>query len=135
MRTDMQALPSRTARQRLLEAERSLAELDAIYSAQNRNAEAQLNIPGTYSESHKQTARLMQRAWRERQLRRAMEAERRPFLELIGLPALSWRSRLGEERGRARVLRPRRLNEASDLLPQHANIGAERAELVVDHTG
>ena len=43
MRTDLQALPlrtaSRTAQQRLLEAERSLAELDAIYSAQNRNAE------------------------------------------------------------------------------------------------
>ena len=38
---------------RLLEAERSLAELDAIYNAQNRNAEALLNIPGCYSESHK----------------------------------------------------------------------------------
>ena len=92
MRKDLEALPSRTAQQRLLEAERSLAELDAIYSAQNRNAEALLNIPGCYSESHKRAVRLIQWAWRERQLRRAMEAERRPFLELIGLPALSWRS-------------------------------------------
>ena len=31
MRKDLEALPSRTAQQRLLEAERSLAELDAIY--------------------------------------------------------------------------------------------------------
>ena len=92
MRMDLQALPSRTAQQRLLEAERSLAELDAIYSAQNRNAEALLNIPGCFSESHKRAVRLIQWAWRERKLRRAMETERRPFLELIGLPALSWRS-------------------------------------------
>ena len=92
MRMDLEALPSRTAQQRLLEAERSLAELDAIYSAQNRNAEALLNIPGCFSESHKRAVRLIQWAWRERKLRRAMEAERRPFLELIGLPALSWRS-------------------------------------------
>ena len=92
MRKDLEALPSRTAQQRLLEAERSLAELDAIYSAQNRNAEALLNIPGCFSESHKRAVRLIQWAWRERKLRRAMEAERRPFLELIGLPALSWRS-------------------------------------------
>ena len=99
MRSDLQALPSRTAQQRLLEAESSLAELDAIYSAQNRNAEALLNIPGSYSESHKRAVMLIQWAWRERQLRRAMEAERRPFLDLIGLPALSWRSLTGGSTG------------------------------------
>ena len=59
---------------------------------------------------------------------------REALLHPLGVAHLP-RSRLGEERGRARVLRPRRLHEVADLLPQHANIGAERGELVVYHAG
>jgi hypothetical protein len=88
MRMEMQQNPSRTARQRLAVAERSLAELDALDRAQTRGKDKLM----TYDQQHKRAARVIQLAWRERQLRVMMEAQRGPLLELIGLPVLSWRT-------------------------------------------
>ena len=56
MRMELQASPSRTARQRLLEAERSLAELDALHSAQNQAKEARLHISMLKCRSDRTTA-------------------------------------------------------------------------------